>query len=92
MPEDSLVHKVEPNYPRAALLYRIQGTVRFTAIIRKDGRVERLRLLDGHPLLVRAAREAARQWIYRTSFLVGEPVRVITILAVPFRIGASVNP
>jgi len=92
MPEDSLVHKVEPNYPRAALLYRIQGTVRFTAIIRKDGRVERLRLLDGHPLLVRAAREAARQWIYRTSFLGGEPVRVITILAVPFRIGPSVNP
>ena len=49
MPEDSLVHKVEPGYPRAALLYRIQGTVRFSAIIGKDGRIEHLRLLDGHP-------------------------------------------
>jgi protein TonB len=92
MPEGSLVHKVEPNYPRAALLHRTEGTVRFTAIIGKDGRVEHLRLLDGHPLLVRAAREAARQWIYRTSLLGREPVRVITILAVPFRIGSSVIP
>ena len=66
--------------------------VRFTAIIGKDGRVEHLRFLDGHPLLVRAAREAARQWIYRTSFLGGEPVRVISILAVPFRIGPSMIP
>jgi TonB family protein len=56
------LYKVNPEYPPAALRHRIQGTVRLEALIGKDGHVERSRLLSGHPLLVRAARQAAQHW------------------------------
>jgi outer membrane biosynthesis protein TonB len=86
MPEGKLLHKVDPEYPPAALQHRIHATVRFSAIIGKDGHIERLRLIDGHPLLVGAAREAVQQWIYRPTFLGDKPVRVITQIAVPFEL------
>jgi hypothetical protein len=61
MPEWELLYKVVPEYPAAAVRRRIQGIVRFAAILGKDGHVERLSLISGHPLLVDAARKAARQ-------------------------------
>ena len=86
LPEDQILHKVPPDYPAAALRNRIQGAVRFTASIGKDGRIESLRSVDGHPLLVRAARKAAEQWIYRPTLFHGQPVRVITTIVVAFQL------
>jgi len=37
MPEWKLLHRVDPEYPSAALQYRIQGTVRFSASIVRMG-------------------------------------------------------
>ncbi len=84
--ESQLLYKVEPDYPAAALRHRIQGTVRLNAIVGKDGHVASLRLVSGHPLLVRAAKEAARQRIYRPSLLDGNPVRVVTQIDVVFQL------
>lgn len=92
MPEWKLLRKVEPEYPSAALQHRIQGTVRFSAVIGKDGHIERLRLISGHPLLVQAAREAARQWVYRPTLLADKPVRVITQIEVQFQLDPSGKP
>jgi protein TonB len=92
MPEWKLLQKIDPKYPSAALQGRIQGTVRFNAIIATDGHVERLRLISGHPLLVRAAREAAQQWIYRPTLLDDEPARVITHIEVHFQLDPYGNP
>jgi protein TonB len=47
-------------YPPLAKQARIQGTVRFTAIIGKDGTIQNLQLVSGHPLLVEAARRLFR--------------------------------
>jgi len=90
--EWKLLHKVDPEYPSAALRGRIQGIVRFTAIIGKDGHIERLRLISGHPLLVRAARKAAEQWVYRPTLLSDKPVRVITEIYVYFQLDPYGNP
>ncbi len=92
IPEWKLLHKVDPGYPATARRQRIQGVVRFTATIGKNGHMQRLRLISGHPLLVRAAREAVQQWIYRPTLLDGRPVRVITQIEVPFVLGPSGNP
>ncbi len=92
MPEWKLLHKVNPEYPFAAIQHRIQGTVRFRAVIGKDGHIERLRLISGHPLLVRAARGAARQWIYRPTLIGDKPVRVITQIEVHFRLDPYGKP
>jgi protein TonB len=62
----------------------VQGTVEFTAIISKDGNIENLKLVRGHPLLVNAAREAVLQWKYKPTELNGQPVEVITDIIVNF--------
>jgi TonB family protein len=92
MPEWKLLHRVAPVYPAAALESHIQGTVRFTAVIGKDGRIESLNLVSGHPLLVSAARDAVQQWIYRPTERAGRPVRVITSIGVGFWLDAYGRP
>jgi TonB family protein len=80
----NLIHKVAPEYPSLARQARIQGTVRFAAMIGKDGSIESLNLISGHPLLVDAAKTAVQQWQYKPTLLNGEPVRVATTVDVNF--------
>ena len=80
----NLIQKVDPDYPPLARSARIQGTVRFTAIIARDGRIQNLQLVSGHPLLVESARQAVEQWVYRPTLLNGQPVEVVTQIDVNF--------
>jgi periplasmic protein TonB len=80
----NLVRKVTPTYPPLAKQARVQGTVRFQAIIGKDGTIQNLQLVTGHPLLVPAATEAVKQWLYKPTLLNGEPGEVITQIDVNF--------
>lgn len=82
--EANLLRKVMPVYPPLAKSARVQGTVEFTALISKDGSIENLKLVHGHPLLVNAAKEAVEQWKYRPTLLNGVPVEVITDIIVNF--------
>lgn len=82
----NLIREVPPVYPPLAKAARIQGTIRFTIRIGKDGRVENIQLLSGHPLLVAAAQDAVRQWVYKPILLNGEPVQVETQVDVVFRL------
>ena len=59
--EQRLIYSVRPVYPKLAKLARIQGTVRLAAFIDEFGRVERLKLISGHPFLVKAAMDAVKQ-------------------------------
>lgn len=82
--EANLIRKVRPVYPSLAKAARVQGLVEFTAIINKEGVIEHLQLLRGHPLLVQAARDAVLQWRYRPTLLNGQPVEVTTDILVNF--------
>jgi TonB family protein len=84
----NLIKKVIPVYPPEAKSARIQGTVRFQAILARDGTVQSLQLVSGHPLLVKAARDAVQQWVYRPTLLNGEPVEVVTTVDVNFTLSA----
>ena len=79
-----LVNKVQPVYPPLARQTRISGTVRLHAIIAKNGSVEQLEVMSGHPLLVRAAMDAVQQWKYKPTLLNGDPVEVDTTIDVIF--------
>ena len=79
-----IVNQPKPLYPPLAKQARIQGTVRFTAIIGRDGMIQNLQLISGHPLLVPSAQEAVKQWKYQPTLLNGEPVEVITQIDVNF--------
>lgn len=80
----NLIRQPKPIYPPLAKQARIQGVVRFNAIIGKDGTIQNLTLISGHPLLVPAAEEAVKQWLYRPTLLNGEPVEVATVIDVNF--------
>jgi len=73
-----------PDYPPLARLARVQGTVRLEAVIATDGRIQNLKVLTGHPLLVGAALEAVARWRYQPTLLNGEPVEVVTEIDVNF--------
>jgi len=79
-----LISQARPVYPPEAKAARIQGVVRLSAVIGKDGTVQNLEVISGHPLLVPAALEAVQQWRYETTLLNGEPVEVMTQIDINF--------
>lgn len=82
-----LMRKVIPEYPPLARSARISGVVRLIGTIGKDGTIQNLQLISGHPLLARAALDAVRQWIYKPTLLNGSPVAVIAPIEVNFTLG-----
>jgi protein TonB len=79
-----LIFQPKPEYPPLAKMARIQGTVRLEAVISRDGTIQDLKVLNGHPLLVKSALEAVQRWRYQPTLLNGEPVEVITEVDVNF--------
>jgi protein TonB len=63
---------------------RIEGRVVLQATIGKDGSVQNLHLISGHPMLVQSAMDAVKRWLYRPYYLNGEPVEVDTTITVNF--------
>jgi TonB family protein len=82
--EGLLISQVPPVYPPLARQARIQGTVVLEAVIGKDGGIESLSLVSGHPMLIPAAMDAVKQWRYRPYLLNGRPVLVLTHINVDF--------
>lgn len=80
----NLIHQVNPVYPHLAQQARAQGVVVLGAVISKEGTVESLRVISGHPLLNQAALDAVKQWLYRPTLLNGDPVEVETTITVTF--------
>jgi protein TonB len=56
-------------------------------IIGKDGHVNELQVISGHPLLVLAALDAVKQWRYQSTLLNDQPVEVDTTISVIFVLG-----
>lgn len=84
-----LIHKVQPAYPPLARSARIQGSVVLQALIGKDGSIQNLRVVSGHPMLTNSALEAVRQWKYKPYYLNGEPVEVETTINVNFTLSGG---
>ena len=80
------VQYVAPEYPPMARAARIEGVVKLRARIASDGTVMSLVLLSGHPLLVGAALDAAKQWRY---WPLGERVQALTTVSVEFSLAAE---
>lgn len=84
-----LIHKVQPQYPPLARQARIQGTVVLQALIGKDGSIQNLHVVSGHPMLTNAALEAVKEWRYKPYYLNGEPVEVETTINVNFTLSGG---
>jgi len=84
-----LIHKVTPQYPPLARQARIQGTVVLQAVIGKDGSIQNLHVVSGHPMLTNSALEAVKEWRYKPYYLNGEPVEVETTINVNFTLSGE---
>jgi TonB family protein len=79
-----LIRQPRPVYPPDAKAARVQGLVKLLAVIGKDGTVQQLEVISGHPLLVPSALDAVRQWVYEPTLLNGNPVDVQTQIDVNY--------
>jgi protein TonB len=79
-----LVRQPKPVYPPLAKQARISGVVHLAAVISANGTIQDLKVISGHPLLIPAALEAVKQWVYQPTLLNGEPVEVQTQIDVNF--------
>ncbi len=62
--EPAPVKRVDPVYPPLAQMARVQGSVRLRVSVAQDGAVQNVQLISGHPLLIQAATDAVKQWVY----------------------------
>jgi len=83
-----MIHRVEPTYPPLARQARVQGEVVLSAIIDRDGNIQNLQLVSGHPMLVPSAIAAVKQWHYKPYLLNGQPVEVETTITVIFALSS----
>ena len=80
----NLIQQVAPVYPQEAKDDKVEGVVVLEAQIDKTGNIENLSVINGNPLLIKAAIEAVKQWAYRPIMLNGEPVAAVTTVTVNF--------
>lgn len=85
--EGLLIHKITPVYSKIAIMTHVQGAVVLQATIGRDGTIQNLHVISGHPMLVNSAMDAVRQWRYRPYLLNNEPVEVETQITVNFTLG-----
>jgi protein TonB len=87
--EGNLIYRVQPQYPPLARQARIQGIVVLRAMISREGKIENVQIITGHPLLVKSAMDAVLQWRYRPYYLNNEPVEVETQVTVNFTLSGG---
>ena len=81
-----LVRQTRPVYPAELQQLGIEGTVKLTAVISKDGIPTSLHVVPTSvdPRLVPLALDAVGQWRYQPVLLNGEPVETVTSIDVNF--------
>jgi len=78
------IHQVQPVYPSQAKAAGIVGNVVMSVGVDKNGYVEDVTLVQGHPLLIQSAMDAVRQWRFVPFVLYGDTLPVKTTVSVPF--------
>jgi protein TonB len=78
------IYRVDPIYPQLARTAHVSGVVELLGVLGTDGRIHELKVLRGHPLLVGAALDAVRQWVYAPTLLNGQAVEVAAPITVNF--------
>jgi periplasmic protein TonB len=81
----TIIFKVEPTYSEEARKARYQGTVLLSAIVRRDGGIQILKVLRGLGLgLDENAISALQQWKFHPGTVAGQPVDVALNIEINF--------
>jgi TonB family protein len=79
-----LVKAVAPVTPPGAPTSGTGGIVLAEIVVRVNGAVESVRILDGYAALHQAAIDAVKQWTFRPFLQNGKPARVLALVEVRF--------
>jgi len=80
-----LLSKTVPVYPLEAARFGMHGKVVLRATVAEDGHIEDLKVLEGQPILAKAALDAVRKWRYRPFLLDGKPTKTQADITVVFK-------
>jgi TonB family protein len=81
-----VTHAVAPGYPLELMRENVQGTVELSAVIRSDGSVEDVRVLNEvDDRLESYARSALLRWQFLPALRNGNPVALQAVVKIPFK-------
>jgi TonB family protein len=84
--QDGLLHRVEPEYPEAALEQKIQGAVVLSVHIGQNGAVQDVQIISGAPQLAQASTDAVMQWRFKPRLVKGTAVPMQTRVTLNFKL------
>jgi TonB family protein len=82
----NLMYSPMPAYPAAASASHVQGEVKISADVDRQGKVASVRVISGPPLLRDAALDAVQHWRYRPYVSAGAPVPMAAIEVLDFEL------
>lgn len=77
---------VRPPYPAPARAVRAEGAVSVQVLIDEEGKVVSATAVSGHPLLRRAAVEAAQRSRFTPTLLSNQPIKVTGVIVYDFKV------
>jgi len=87
-----LMTKTEPVYPPIAKAAHVSGDVELQIQIDSDGHVVGSKVISGPPMLVGAAQDCVRQWVYEQPKVNDKPMATSALVTVNFKLPAPINP
>jgi TonB family protein len=82
----NLLYGPVPTYPEAAFASHVQGEVKLSADVDRDGKVASVRVISGPPLLRDAALDAVQRWRYRPYQSSVGPIPMAAIAIMDFQL------
>ncbi len=80
-----LLRRYDPFYPPSARAMRLGGKVTLKATVDKTGKVSKVTVVSGNPLLTTAAVDAVKRWKYEPFELNGNPLEVENTITFNFQ-------
>lgn len=84
--EHEVIHRVSPEYPKAARDQRLEGQVVLDVHIGANGAVQGIAVASGAPLLAQASTRAVKQWKFKPSLVNGRPAEMQTTITLNFKL------
>jgi TonB family protein len=75
-----------PVYPAAASAAHVQGEVKLSADVDRNGNVASVRVISGPPMLRDAAMDAVQRWRFRPYQSSGRPIPVAAVAVIDFQL------
>jgi outer membrane biosynthesis protein TonB len=80
-PMRKVTKRVAPVYPIIARRLKLSGTVKLTAVVAGGGQVTNIEIIGGHPILILAAQDAAKQFVFESAS--AESREILTFVFAP---------